>query len=122
MNQTVTSKPRCVLNQDFVYCYTPNKCCRDNIKFTQEDVRGDSLPFLDCAVHTEEDRSLTVEVYRKPTHTDQYLLFVPTMTEGKEKEQKHIRGAFKTCGYPNWTFYKTSKRSRADREEENRKN
>ena len=28
-------------------------------------------------------------------------------------------GALKTCGYPNWTFDKTSKRSRADREEEN---
>ena len=40
-----------------------------------EDVRGDSLPFVDCAVHTEEDRSLNLEVYRKPTRTDQYLLF-----------------------------------------------
>ena len=29
-----------------------------NIKFTREDVRGDSLPFLDCAVHIEEDRKL----------------------------------------------------------------
>ena len=76
-------------------------------------------------------------------HTDQYLLFdshhpmdqklaiirtlnhgaetVPTKAEGREKEQKHIRGAFKTCGYPNWTFVKTSKRSRADREKETRK-
>ena len=40
----------------------------NNIKFTQEDVKGDNLPFLDCAVHTEEDRSLNIEVYRKPTH------------------------------------------------------
>ena len=47
----------------------------NNIKFMREDVRGDSLPFLDCAVHTEEDRSLNIEMYRKPTHTDQYLLF-----------------------------------------------
>ena len=29
----------------------------------QEDVRVDSLPFLDCAVHTEEDRSINIEVY-----------------------------------------------------------
>ena len=47
----------------------------DNNKFTQEDVRGDSLPFLDCALHTEEDRSFNIEVYRKPSHTDQYLMF-----------------------------------------------
>ena len=25
----------------------------NNIKFTQEAVKGDNLPFLDCAVHTE---------------------------------------------------------------------
>ena len=43
---------------------------------------------------------------------------MPRKTEGKEKEQKHIRGAFKICGYPNWTFVKTFKIFRADRNEE----
>ena len=38
------------------------------IKFTKEDVRGDSLPFLDCPVHTDDDWSLNTEVYRKPSH------------------------------------------------------
>ena len=47
----------------------------NNIKLTLEDVRGDSQPVLDCAVHTEEGRSLNIEIYRKPTHTNQYLLF-----------------------------------------------
>ena len=69
-------------------------------------------------------------------HTDQYVLFdshhqlkhkqgvirtlnhqaevMPRKTEGKEQEQKHIKGTLKTCGYPNWTF---AKRSWADREE-----
>ena len=46
---------------------------------------------------------------------------IPTNTEGKAKEQKHIRGTLKTCRYPNRTFVNTSKRSRADREEEMRK-
>ena len=46
-----------------------------NIQFRREDVRGDSLPLLGCAVHTEEDISLSIELYRKPTHTDQYLPF-----------------------------------------------
>ena len=43
---------------------------------------------------------------------------MPIKKNGKEKERKHIRGAHKTCGYPNFTFFK---RSRADREEERRK-
>ena len=47
----------------------------NNIKFTWEDVRGDSLPILDYAVHNEEGRSLNNEVYRKPTHRDQNPLF-----------------------------------------------
>ena len=108
-----------------------------------KDVKEDSLSFLDWAVHTGEDRSLNSDVYRKPTHTDQYLLFdshhplkdrlgvitalnhqaetMPTKRDGKETEWKHIKGAFKICGYSNWTHIKTSKRSRADREEERRR-
>lgn len=82
-----------------------------NIKFTQEDVGGNSLAFPVCAVHTEDDRSLDIEVYRKPTHRDQYLLFdshhplkhklgvittqhhqahnMPTRTERKETRNKN---------------------------------
>ena len=32
----------------------------NNIKSIGGDVRGGCLPFLDCAVHTEEDRSLNI--------------------------------------------------------------
>ena len=46
---------------------------------------------------------------------------VPTKTEGKEKEQNHISGELKTCGYSDWTFVKTSKKFRADRVEETKK-
>ena len=46
----------------------------NNIKIKQEDVRGDSLPCLDCAVHSEEDRCINTEVYIKPTDTDHCLL------------------------------------------------
>ena len=34
------------------------------IKFTWEDVKGGGLPFLVCAVHTEEKRTLNAEVYK----------------------------------------------------------
>ena len=83
----------------------------------------DSLPFFDCVVHMEEG-------VQQNLHTDQYSLFdthrppepklgvtgtlnreiMPTKSEGKEEEQKHI-----SCGYSNWTFVKSAKRSRSDK-------
>lgn len=115
----------------------------ENINFTREDIQGNRLAFLDCAVLVEEDRKLNIEVYRKPTHTDQYLHFdshhplqhklgvirtlhhrstsIPTSSEGKVKEQKHTREALKTCGYPNWAFIKSLKRKRKSNTENNKK-
>ena len=44
------------------------------IKFTVEDNKEDgSIPFLDTIVKPEADGTLSITVYRKPTHTDQYL-------------------------------------------------
>ena len=44
------------------------------IQFTTEEQRQDgSMPFLDILVTPQEDGTLTTRVYRKPTHTDQYL-------------------------------------------------
>ena len=76
--------------------------------------------FLDCAVSLGKDGNLRIDVYRKPTHIDQYFLFdshhplehklrviqilqdriqkVPSSTEGRQKELTHIKTAFQTCG------------------------
>ncbi|CAF94542.1 unnamed protein product [Tetraodon nigroviridis] len=110
------------------------------VKFTREDVKGNSLAFLDCEIRIEEDRNLSIEIYRKPTHTDQYLLFdshhplehklgvnktlqhratkVPTTSQGRKKEQDHLTTALKTCGYPDWAFTKTRKKRVPSNEEE----
>ncbi|TWW81402.1 hypothetical protein D4764_01G0012170 [Takifugu flavidus] len=103
----------------------------EHVKFTQEDVKGNSLAFLDCAVKITEDRSLTIEVYRKPTHTDQYLQFdspptgtqareIPTTSQGRKKEQDHIKTALKTCGYPDRAFTRTSRKQDLSKGEEER--
>ncbi|XP_060756880.1 uncharacterized protein LOC132867932 [Neoarius graeffei] len=114
-----------------------------NINFTREEVSGNNLAFLDCDVHIRQDRSLSIEVYRKPPHTDQYLLFdshhplehklgvirtlqhraqnIPTTLEGKEKEQNHIKKALQNCGYPNWAFLKSIKRNITDKDDNRNK-
>ena len=44
------------------------------IRFTVEDNKEDGfMPFLDAIVKLEADGSLSITVYRKPTHTDEYL-------------------------------------------------
>ena len=45
-----------------------------NIQFTAEEPGPDgSLPFLDILISPDEEGRLVTSVYRKPTHTDQYL-------------------------------------------------
>ena len=46
----------------------------EKIQFTAENTRADgSLPFLDTLVTAKGDGSLSTSIYRKPTHTNQYL-------------------------------------------------
>ena len=45
-----------------------------SIQFTVEEAKEDgSIPFLDTIIRPEADGTFTIEVYRKPTHTDLYL-------------------------------------------------
>ena len=93
------------------------------IKFTVEgNQENGAIPFLDTLVKPEADNSLSISVYRKPTHTDKYLQWdsyhnlaakysvigtlthrAKTVCTGPElfnKEIQHLREALSRCNYP----------------------
>ena len=103
------------------------------IKFTVENIKEDgSIPFLDTIVKPEVNGSLSITVYRKPSHTDQYLQWgrhhnlsikfsvnntlshraqtVCSNPELLKQEKEHLRKALTKCKYPKWALDKVEKR------------
>jgi len=99
-----------------------------SIKFTFEMESEGCLSFLDLLLVRNIEGEVKLKIYRKPTHTDQYLNFnshhpiehklsvVRTLLdrsrtlisekEDKIKEDQHVETALQVCGYPKWTFQK----------------
>ena len=104
------------------------------IRFTVEDNKEDgSIPFLDTIVKPEADGSLSITVYRKPTHMDQYLQWdshhhlsakfsviqtlshrastVCSKPELLQQEKDDLRKALIKCKYPKWALRRWRKDS-----------
>ena len=98
-----------------------------HIQFTVEQpTQQGSLSFLDTLVTIEPDNTFSITVYRKPTHTDQYLYWdsnhhiktkqgvnntlvhraniLSSTQELLNKEIQHIKTALQACQFPNWAF------------------
>ena len=99
--------------------------CDQFIKFTQEEENENSIPFLDCLIK-RRDGCLITSVYRKETHTDQYLSFdshhplshkqgvvrtlhhradnIVSNEDDLRREKEHLDTALSHCKYPKWAI------------------
>ena len=103
------------------------------IQFTVENNKEDgAIPFLDTIVKPEADGNMSITVYRKPTHMDQYLQWdshhhlsakfsaINTLTHRDQtvcsnpellhKEIDHLRKALTQCKYPKLALNNMEKR------------
>ena len=146
----IQSSPHCpcfwrrFVDDTFTIIYTAHKesflehlnSIDDHIQFTNEDSRPDgSMPFLDILIIPNQDGSLSTTVYRKPTHTDFYLLWdshhtvsakysvVRTLYHRAEticssplllqQEEKHLQKALHRCKYPAWALNRVKIKQRS---------
>ncbi|XP_072018360.1 uncharacterized protein [Amphiura filiformis] len=115
----------------------------NSIKFTFEEEKDGKIPFLDTLIVKREDGTVKLLVYRKATHTDQYLNFashhplhqklgvirtlmdrkdkIITEDKDKEEEEENIKKALHTCGYPPWTIDRVKTQMGTPKEKKNNK-
>jgi len=114
----------------------------NKIKFTYEVEQDGQLPFLDLLLNRTENGDLKLQIYRKQTHTDQYLNFsshhptehklsvmrtllershcLVTDNEDRNQEDSHVEAALRACGYPKWTFNKVRRQIESKRDKKTR--
>ena len=93
------------------------------------------MPFLDILITPQEDGKLSKSVYRKPTHTDLYLLWdshhtipskysvvcslypraktICSTQQLLQEEEEHLFQILKRCKYPTWVLNRVKIKSQA---------
>ena len=117
----------------------------NNIQFTCEDPSDDgSIPFLDMLIIPDEEGRLNTIVYRKPTHTDQYLHWnshhaIPSKysvigtlyhrakticshPQQLQKEEQHLSKTLKRGKYPTSALNRIKLRSQTSAPKKNKGN
>ena len=100
-----------------------------SIRFTMETENDNKIAFLDASVSREPDGRLTTSVYRKPTHTNQYLAYdshhPQSVKRGivkclydraKRPVTKHLSSVLVSNGYPSSFVQKISKSKNSPQE------
>ncbi|XP_071476530.1 uncharacterized protein [Diadema antillarum] len=97
-----------------------------SIKFTMEREENGQIPVLDVLISRNQEGRLSFSVYRKPTHTEQYLNFtshhplqhklavirtlndrahtIVSKEEDRQQEINKIRKSLAVCRYQEWTW------------------
>ena len=109
-----------------------------NIHFTYEDPKENgSIPLPDILITPDEEGRLNTNVYRKPTHTDQYLHWdsphaitskysvigtlyhrartVCSNPDQLQNEEKHLFKSLNKCKHPNWALNRVKKKIKTAR-------
>ena len=108
------------------------------IQFTTETEHNGQIAFLDALIHRQQDGSIKLTIYRKATHTDQYLDWnsnhhlsqktgiiqtfknriqtLVTDQSDQQKELQHAKRALQRCGHPNWSLKRKAQPSKQARD------
>ena len=113
-------------------------------KFTMETEQNSQLPFLDTLIQRNSDNTISVRVYRKSAHTDQYLKFtshqlarakksvitslfnraknIISNPSDQEEEENHLTAVLQANGYPKKFISNTIRASQLPRQPANTDN
>ena len=131
----------CIIKKEYLEDFTHHlNSCHDKIKFTVEEENNQCLPMLDVNVKKNEAGKLSFGVYRKKTHTDQYLQFtshqplehkigvVRTLQhrakhhvsniEDLEIETNHLKKVLAISEYPSWIWDQPASKKKNQQEKE----
>ena len=108
-------------------------------QFTKEEENNSTLLFLDTLVQQNHDKTISVKIYRKQTHTNQYLKYtshnptsakrsvitalfdradsVVSTEKDKIEEKHHILAALQQNGYPKEFIQRTVKKHNRRKEQ-----